>query len=179
MHTCHGAGLSAASAAQPARFTIHTFDEFDNARARGGEHITVELRTASGGVVPGGIADHDNGTYSASFVPLAQGVHELHVKVKQEAIALSPYTVQVYAGATEPSRCILTGHSFRRVEIMRSAGFLVTLVDGAGNVQKDSDDHVNVSFTDRGTGSQVDAQPPTRRNKPRFESSFNSRLIVV
>ena len=64
----------------------------------GGERLFVQLKVASGGLLPVDIRDNQDGSYSINFRPRTKGDHQLVVAIRGQHIHDSPFTMRVDGG---------------------------------------------------------------------------------
>jgi len=93
-----GPGLEEAYDTKPAIFYIKSRDRFENDMGKGGDPYEVQVVGPSGDV-PAKVVDNDDGTYNVTYHPSEHGKHTVYVNLKNNAVAKSPYTVNVKEGA--------------------------------------------------------------------------------
>jgi len=93
-----GPGLEDVYDTKPAVFYIKSRDRFENDMGRGGDPYEVQVSGPSGDV-PAHIKDNDDGTYVCTYSPVEHGKHTVYVNLKNNAVAKSPYIVNVKEGA--------------------------------------------------------------------------------
>jgi len=93
-----GPGLEDVYDTKPATFFIKARDRDGNDMGRGGDPFEVQVQGPHGDV-PVSLADNNDGTYTAVYSPTDAGKHTIYVTLKNNAVAKSPYTVNVKEGA--------------------------------------------------------------------------------
>jgi len=93
-----GPGLEDVYDTKPAIFYIKSRDRYENDMGKGGDPYEVQVQGPSGDV-PAQVKDNDDGTYTVTYNPFEHGKHTVYVNLKNNAVAKSPYTVNVKEGA--------------------------------------------------------------------------------
>jgi filamin len=93
-----GPGLEDVYDTKPATFFIKARDRDDNDMGKGGDPFEVQVQGPKG-EVPAKVVDNDDGTYTVTYSPQDHGKHTVYVTLKNNAVAKSPYTVNVKEGA--------------------------------------------------------------------------------
>lgn len=70
------------------------------------------------------VTDNEDGSYSVSYTPFEEGIHDLAVKFGGDHIPGSPFKVDVLP-PTDASKCKAYGPGLERAEINRPAEFTV------------------------------------------------------
>jgi hypothetical protein len=94
----YGPGLEDVYDTKPAVFYIKSRDRFGNDMGKGGDPFEVQVQGPNGDV-PAKVVDNDDGTYTVTYNPVEHGKHTVYVNLKNNAVANSPYTVNVKEGA--------------------------------------------------------------------------------
>ena len=137
------------TAGAPTTITLHLKDEFGNPVAGASAAVSVTV----GGANPAAsllVADHGDGSYSASYAPIHSGVDQVGVRVNGTALAASPFNSKVAPGPADASTTTAvvtrtTQFFFFRIDIV------VTTRDAQGNLRGRGGERVQV---------QVDGRPP-------------------
>jgi len=90
---------------KPTTFNIKARDRYGNDMGKGGDPFEVQV-VGPGGDVPAGVVDNDDGTYTVNYAPTDAGKHTVYVNLKNNAVAKSPYTVNVKEGAAHENTFI-------------------------------------------------------------------------
>jgi filamin len=93
-----GPGLEDVYDTKPAEFFIKARDRDGNDMGKGGDPFEVQV-VGPNGDVPAKVADNNDGTYTVNYQPTDHGKHTIYVTLKNNAVAKSPYTVNVKEGA--------------------------------------------------------------------------------
>jgi hypothetical protein len=93
-----GPGLEDVYETKPAEFYIKARDRDGNDMGKGGDPFEVQV-VGPHADVPAKIVDNDDGTYTVNYSPTEHGKHTVYVTLKNNAVAKSPYTVNVKEGA--------------------------------------------------------------------------------
>eukprot|EP01101_Sappina_pedata_P002915 TRINITY_DN1312_c0_g1_i2.p1 TRINITY_DN1312_c0_g1~~TRINITY_DN1312_c0_g1_i2.p1 ORF type:complete len:1238 (+),score=740.08 TRINITY_DN1312_c0_g1_i2:52-3765(+) len=93
-----GPGLEEAFDTKPAVFYIKSRDRFENDMGKGGDPYEVQV-VGPNGDVPSEIVDNDDGTYTVTYHPSEHGPTTIYVNLKNNAVANSPYKINVKEGA--------------------------------------------------------------------------------
>ena len=103
----HGEGLKEGTVGRKAQFNLIT----RNAEGKQGyderDRVTVEIKDEQGQerVTEVKVEDIKDGTYNVSFYPRVQGTFKLYVKVNEEHICDSPFTMSVKPFHVKPALC--------------------------------------------------------------------------
>ena len=62
----------------------------------GGDLVSVKLHCPNGSPMTADVEDNDDGTYSATFIPVTKGDHQITVHVRGKPIQGSPFDLQVW-----------------------------------------------------------------------------------
>jgi filamin len=84
---------------KPAEFFIKARDRYGNDMGKGGDPYIVQV-VGPKGEVPATVKDNNDGTYTVNYNPEDHGKHTVYVTLKNNAVANSPYTVNVKEGAS-------------------------------------------------------------------------------
>jgi len=71
----------------------------------GGDPFEVQVVGPTGDV-PASVVDNDDGTYNVTYAPTDAGKHTVYVNLKNNAVAKSPYTINVKEGAAHENTFI-------------------------------------------------------------------------
>lgn len=93
-----GPGLEDVYDTKPTEFYIKSRDRYGNDMGQGGDPYEVQV-VGPKGDVPANVHDNDDGTYTVTYAPQDNGKHTIYVNLKNNAVANSPYTVNVKEGA--------------------------------------------------------------------------------
>lgn len=111
LSTANGDGLVKAQVGAPAEFVV-TAKGFDNQpKNRGGDLVTIDVRSPSKATVRSEIVDKGDGSYAVGFTPSLNGEHEVGIAIHHQPIRGSPFKVmvtnpRVYNRITRPTLCI-------------------------------------------------------------------------
>jgi len=94
-----GPGLEEVYDTKPAEFFIKARDREGNDMGKGGDPFEVHVVGPEGTDIPANVADNNDGTYTVNYAPTDHGKHTVYVTLKNNAVAKSPYTVNVLEGA--------------------------------------------------------------------------------
>jgi len=102
--TVMGSGTKGGQAGEPSPVTVTTFDSCGNRIPTGGlKDLTGSLSYEGGPPVAVAVVDNGNGTYSMDYTPEKAGTYLLDVKIGNNSVKDSPFTIKVGAGAFDPS----------------------------------------------------------------------------
>ena len=127
--TVLGAGAIEATAGELATVVVQTRDLFGNVVSKGGEVVSAELRGKSRSPVVATVAAQNNGEYLVSYLATAGGEHELHVFVRREPAAGSPFPIIVHASRTVGPMCDVDTRQLVGVRVGVEAPFRITAFD--------------------------------------------------
>jgi len=96
-HQCvaYGPGLETAEQYKPANFTIEARNKLGQKIPHGGHPFTAKCKGPFGEDIPVDLVDNGDGTFSATYVPILAGNHVIEVRLKEDNIKDSPFTVPV------------------------------------------------------------------------------------
>lgn len=95
----HGEGLKSALRGKPASFTVIGYDHDGEPRLSGGDAVSaIVMSVGDGGLSAAEVTDHQNGSYTISYIPKCEGEHLVSVLVCNQHIQGSPYKVLVKSG---------------------------------------------------------------------------------
>lgn len=95
----HGEGLKSALRGKPASFTVTGHDHDGEPRLSGGDTVSaVIMSVPDGNLSSAEVTDHQNGSYTVSYLPKCEGEHLVSVLVCNQHIQGSPFKVTVKAG---------------------------------------------------------------------------------
>lgn len=95
----HGEGLKSALRGKPASFTVIGYDHDNEPRLSGGDAVSaIVMSVADGNLSAAEVMDHQNGSYTVSYLPKCEGEHLASVLVCNQHIQGSPFKVTVKSG---------------------------------------------------------------------------------
>ncbi|XP_061597029.1 E3 ubiquitin-protein ligase TRIM71 [Cololabis saira] len=95
----HGEGLKGALRGKLASFTVIGYDHDGEPRLSGGDSISaIVMSVADGNLSAVEVTDHQNGSYTVSYLPKTEGEHLVSVLVCNQHIQGSPFKVTVKSG---------------------------------------------------------------------------------
>ncbi|KAF4103534.1 E3 ubiquitin-protein ligase TRIM71 [Onychostoma macrolepis] len=94
----HGEGLKRALQGKLASFTVVGYDHDGEPRLSGGDSVSVVLMSPDGNLSSAEVSDHQDGTYTVSYLPKSEGEHLLSVLICNQHIEGSPFKVMVKSG---------------------------------------------------------------------------------
>uniref|UniRef100_A0AAY4CMB4 E3 ubiquitin-protein ligase TRIM71 n=2 Tax=Denticeps clupeoides TaxID=299321 RepID=A0AAY4CMB4_9TELE len=94
----HGEGLKRALQGKMASFTVVGYDHDGEPRMSGGDGVSAVLMGPDGSLCSSEVSDHQDGTYTVSYLPKAEGEHLLSVLICNQHIDGSPFKVLVKSG---------------------------------------------------------------------------------
>lgn len=95
----HGEGLKGALRGKPASFTVTGYDHDGEPRLSGGDTVSaVIMSVPDGNLSSAEVTDHQNGSYTVSYLPKCEGEHLVSVLVCNRHIQGSPFKVTVKSG---------------------------------------------------------------------------------
>uniref|UniRef100_A0A9J7XVL5 E3 ubiquitin-protein ligase TRIM71 n=1 Tax=Cyprinus carpio carpio TaxID=630221 RepID=A0A9J7XVL5_CYPCA len=94
----HGEGLKRALQGKLASFTVIGYDHDGEPRLSGADSISVVLMSPDGNLSSADVSDHQDGTYTVSYLPKCEGEHLLSVLICNQHIEGSPFKVMVKSG---------------------------------------------------------------------------------
>ena len=103
-----GPGARQAVSGEPAFFTILSRDRYGNTVRSGGNEFRAEVHVKGPyekDVVPCSVTDEGNGVYEGSYTVQIGGRHELHLSMRGQALAGSPFELLVHSGETYAPNC--------------------------------------------------------------------------
>lgn len=122
---------------QSASFKVEAHNHLNEKTMVGGEHFTVSITTPQGFMQKVDTTDHRDGSYSFSYRPCTEGVHEISLTLRGAAVASSPYKINVRLGRfyenlpNEQPSVVFGGEGVREGDLCRPWG---VCVDQAGRV---------------------------------------------
>lgn len=93
-----GEGLRGALKGKVATFTVVGYDHDGEPRLSGGDAISAVVVGSDGTVSTADMLDHQNGTYTVSYLPKMEGEHIVSVFISNQHIEGSPFKVLVKSG---------------------------------------------------------------------------------
>ncbi|KAG9345046.1 hypothetical protein JZ751_009587 [Albula glossodonta] len=93
-----GEGLKRALQGKVASFTVVGYDHDGEPRLSGGDGISAVVMGPDRTLFAADVTDHQNGTYSISYLPKMEGEHLVSVLLCSQHIEGSPFKVQVKSG---------------------------------------------------------------------------------
>ncbi|XP_028966854.1 E3 ubiquitin-protein ligase TRIM71 [Galendromus occidentalis] len=132
-----GEALKGAVVGQSATFKVEAHNHLNEKTMVGGEHFTVSITTPQGFMQKVDTTDHRDGSYSFSYRPCTEGVHEISLTLRGAAVASSPYKINVRLGRfyenlpNEQPSVVFGGEGVREGDLCRPWG---VCVDQAGRV---------------------------------------------
>ena len=87
---------------QKIKILARSFDQEATNNDKGGDSFTVTLKDPSGTTVECSVEDHNDGTYTALYMPKVSGKHTLDVKLFGEPISGSPFSFKAYPMKYQP-----------------------------------------------------------------------------
>ena len=124
-----GQGTVSAVAGEAATLSVFVRDRFGNLIARGGELVGGELRGRHRSPVVAQTTDLRTGEYQLSYTAKEGGEHALHVFIRREPIAGSPFPVLVHASRSVGAMCELDASQLQGVRVGVPAPFAVLAYD--------------------------------------------------
>uniref|UniRef100_A0A3Q3XGF4 E3 ubiquitin-protein ligase TRIM71 n=1 Tax=Mola mola TaxID=94237 RepID=A0A3Q3XGF4_MOLML len=95
----HGEGLKSALRGKPASFTVIGYDHDGEPRLSGGDTVSaIVMSVPDGNLSAAEVTDHQNGSYTVSYLPKCEGEHLVSVLVCNQHIQGSPFKVIVKSG---------------------------------------------------------------------------------
>lgn len=95
----HGEGLKCALRGKPASFTVIGYDHDGEPRLSGGDAVSaIVMSVTDSNLSAAEITDHQNGSYTVSYLPKCEGEHLVSVLVCNQHIQGSPFKVIVKSG---------------------------------------------------------------------------------
>lgn len=95
----HGEGLKSALRGKPASFTVTGYDHDGEPRLSGGDTVSaIIMSVPDGNLSSAEVTDHQNGSYTISYLPKCEGEHLVSVLVCNQHIQGSPFKVVVKSG---------------------------------------------------------------------------------
>lgn len=95
----HGEGLKSALRGKPASFTVIGYDHDGEPRLSGGDTVSaIIMSAADSNLSAAEVSDHQNGSYTVSYLPKNEGEHLVSVLVCNQHIQGSPFKVMVKSG---------------------------------------------------------------------------------
>ncbi|XP_017555898.1 E3 ubiquitin-protein ligase TRIM71 [Pygocentrus nattereri] len=94
----HGEGLKRALQGKLTSFTVVGYDHDGEPRLSGGDGVSVVLMSPDGNLSSADVSDHQDGTYTVSYLPKSEGEHLLSVLICNQHIEGSPFKVMVKSG---------------------------------------------------------------------------------
>lgn len=95
----HGEGLKSALRDKPTSFTVIGYDHDGEPRLSGGDAVSaIIMSVGDGNLSAAEVTDHQNGSYTVSYVPKSEGEHLVSVLVCNQHIQGSPFKVMVKSG---------------------------------------------------------------------------------
>ncbi|XP_072572817.1 E3 ubiquitin-protein ligase TRIM71-like isoform X2 [Paramormyrops kingsleyae] len=104
-----GDGLKRALKGKVTSVNVVAYDHDSEPRRSGGDDIAALLVGPDGKIFTAEVTDHENGTYTVSYVPRLEGDHLLSVLVYHQHISSSPFQVKVRSGRSYRSMGIPVG----------------------------------------------------------------------
>uniref|UniRef100_A0A8C9QSV4 E3 ubiquitin-protein ligase TRIM71 n=1 Tax=Scleropages formosus TaxID=113540 RepID=A0A8C9QSV4_SCLFO len=98
-----GEGLRGALKGKPASFTVVGYDHDGEPRLSGGDAVSAAVMGPDGNVTPADVLDHQNGTYTVTYLPKAEGEHLVSALVSNQHVEGSPFKVLVKSGRSYQS----------------------------------------------------------------------------
>ena len=105
--TVSGEGVLRALLRQPARFTVHAFDEHGNRCTTGGAPFALAVRGPSSASRT--IVDAGDGTFHAAWVPTVTGAYTVAVSLHGELVGGAPFVVHANTPHADVSRSAVEG----------------------------------------------------------------------
>lgn len=95
----HGEGLKCALRGKPASFTVIGYDHDGEPRLSGGDAVSaIVMSVTDSNLSAAEVTDHQNGSYTVSYLPKCEGEHLVSVLVCNQHIQGSPFKVIVKSG---------------------------------------------------------------------------------
>ena len=102
-----GEGVLRAQLRQPARFTVHAYDEHGNRCTTGGAPFVLAVRGPSSASRT--IVDAGDGTFHAAWVPTVTGAYTVAVSLHGELVGGVPFVVHAETPHADVSRSAVEG----------------------------------------------------------------------
>ncbi|XP_036393732.1 E3 ubiquitin-protein ligase TRIM71 [Megalops cyprinoides] len=93
-----GEGLKRALQGKVASFTVVGYDHDREPRLSGGDGVSAVVMAPDGTLSTADVSDHQNGTYTVSYLPKVEGEHLVSVLLCSQHIEGSPFKVLVKSG---------------------------------------------------------------------------------
>ncbi|XP_066547705.1 E3 ubiquitin-protein ligase TRIM71 [Amia ocellicauda] len=93
-----GEGLKRALQGKVASFTVVGYDHDGEPRLSGGDAVSAVAMSPDGNLFVADVSDHQNGTYTVSYLPKMEGEHLVSVLICNQHIEGSPFKVLVKSG---------------------------------------------------------------------------------
>ncbi|KAJ8290791.1 hypothetical protein GJAV_G00017610 [Gymnothorax javanicus] len=93
-----GDGLKRALQGKMASFTVVGYDHHGEPRLSGGDGVSAMVMSPDGSLSAADVSDHQNGTYSVSYLPKVEGEHLVSVFLCGQHIEGSPFKVLAKSG---------------------------------------------------------------------------------
>ncbi|XP_020895536.2 filamin-A, partial [Exaiptasia diaphana] len=136
--------------------TIDMLAEFDVDCSKAGDgQLMATVTNPSGAHTDTLVTDNEDGSYSVSYTPFEEGIHNLDVKFADEHIPGSPFKVDVLP-PTDASKCKAYGPGLKSAELNKPANFTVeTIGAGAGGLSLaiEGPSEAKLTCTDNGDGT--------------------------
>ena len=128
--TVSGEGVLRALLRQPARFTVHAFDEHGNRCTTGGAPFVLAVRGPSSASRT--IVDAGDGTFHAAWVPTVTGAYTVAVTLHGELVGGAPFVVHAGTPHADISRSSVEGEGLHHAVAGELASFRVRFADEHG-----------------------------------------------
>ena len=125
-----GEGVLRALLRQPARFTVHAFDEHGNRCTTGGAPFVLAVRGPSSASRT--IVDAGDGTFHAAWVPTVTGAYTVAVTLHGELVGGAPFVVHAGTPHADISRSSVEGEGLHHAVAGELASFRVRFADEHG-----------------------------------------------
>lgn len=129
--TIIGLGLWSAVVGQEATFTWTARDKYGNPVEFGGHPFTVSMYGPE--EIDIRLEDHQDGTYTARYIPTVAGEHRMNVMLDGDGLPGSPFLVKVSEGQGDPAMSTVTGEGLNDCQVGTDRHFLIEAVDKFGN----------------------------------------------
>jgi hypothetical protein len=132
--TVRGSGIYSGTAGENSIFTIESYDKHRNKKSLGGDKWDVKVSGNRDDYHYGLVADHLNGTYAVSVIPVKSGQNEVHINLDGSPIRGSPFVMKVVPNkAVATSSFVITNEDSMVMTAMTENILIVQAMDEWGN----------------------------------------------
>jgi len=163
-----GQGLDNGEVNIPSHFTLQLKDNNGNDLTHGNEPVTVHITDPDGNEVPCSIVDNGDGTYGVDYTPTVAGPHKVDVKVNDEPIDGSPFTVKVDPAEAVADFCTAEGPGLIEAQHDVDAEFTIK-----------SYNKINEPIPVGGLKFDIDIEGPSGKVEPKVTDNENGTYGVI